>query len=412
MTQVAGTSLTDAYPVLKEYYDGQPVRDALERDHTLYAMITKKTDFSGSEYVQPIQFGTSTGSADFATAQNYQSPDLNAAFKVPPAFSYTLASVQNAALKASRNDKGAFINLLKQRTKGSMENQIRRDAWQLYRAGTGTIGKVSSINTGVIVLTNPTDALAFQRNQVISAGQTEGGALRAGTGYVLAADVSTGTIVVSDTAQGGAAGTPSGWAAADFLYSKGDLNAAISGLGIWIPAAGSALRPAVGTPKVFMGQDRSYDPTHLAGTALNLSGLDIESAHIELISQVKMIGGQPDYVFENSVSYRALQKSLQARHQYVTREVTNGAGLTFTGIEVGGAVVLEDSDCPPQTAFALRLDTWKLFSYDKAPQILTYEDGITAFRTASADSVEARCGGYRNLVCEDPSRNGTAILPI
>ena len=410
--QVAGTSLTDAYPILKEYYDSQPVRNLLERSHTLYAMLPKETDFSGRTYPQPVWYGTSTGSADFPTAQTNQSPDLFAEFQVPVTTSYTLATAQNAALQAARNDKGAFLNLLKARVKGAMQNAIARDAWMLYRTGTGAIGRIATagLATGVITLTNPTDALAFQKNQVLVAAATDGGALRAGVGYALASDVSTGKVVVSATS-GGAAGDPSAWAAGDYLYSQGDPNAQIAGLGIWIPASGSTLRPTIGTALVFLGVDRSADPTRLCGTALNLSGMDIESALIELVSQVKMVGGRPEYVFVNPVSYRALQKALQARHQYTSVSVTNDAGITFPGIEVNGAVVLEDSDCPPQTAFALQMDTWKVMSYGTSPQILTYEDGITAFRTANNDSVEARIGGYRNLVCEAPVCNGTAVLP-
>lgn len=409
--QVAGTSLTDAYPILKEYYDSQPVRNLLERSHTLYAMMPKDSDFSGRTYPQPVWYGTSTGSADFPTAQTNQSPDLTAEFQIPITTNYTLATAQNAALQAARNDKGAFINLLKMRVKGAMENAIARDAWMLYRTGTGAIGKISSgASTGVLVLTNPTDALAFQKNQVLVASSADGGSLDAGVGYVIATDVSTGKVVVSATA-GGSAGQPTGWADSHFLYSQGDPNAQIAGLGIWVPSSGSTLRPTVGTPKIFLGVDRSVDPTRLCGTALNLSGMDIESALIELISQVKMLGGRPEYTFVNPVSFRALQKALQARHQYTSVSVTNDAGITFPGIEVNGSVVLEDSDCPPQTAFALQMDTWKIVSYGKSPQILTYEDGITAFRTANNDSVEARIGGYRNLVCDAPVKNGTAVLP-
>lgn len=409
--QVAGASLTDVYPVLKEYYDGQEVRNSLERPHPFMAMVPKDPDFSGSDYPQPIWYGTSSGSANFGIAQTNQAPPKNSKFVVTMQPSYTLATVQNAALQAARNDRGAFINVLKQSLDGAMENAMQRDAWQLFRNGTGSIGKISSgASTGILVLTNPTDALAFQPNQPLYASQTEGGSARAGTGYVVNVDVSTGKVVVSAT-PGGSAGQPSGWADSDFLYTAGDINQAISGLQAWIPAIGSSNRPSVGTAKFFYGVDRSVDPTRLAGTALDLSTLDIESALIELVSQVKMVGGNPEFTFIGSVSMRALQKALQARRQYTTVDVTNDAGITFRGVEVGSTLVFEDADCPAQTAFALTMDTWIMPSYGKAPQILTYEDGITAFRTANNDSVEGRVGGYRNLVCKQPVKNGTAILP-
>lgn len=412
--QVSGTSLAEAYPVLKDWYANQQVRNLQERKHPLYAMMKKNTDFSGRVYPQPMSVATTSGSAQFSNAQTNQRAVKNVEFNGSVKFNYALATVQNAALQASRNDRGAFINVLKQALNGAFENATMRDAWQLYRTGTGAIGSYTSahISTGVITLDNPTDALAFQYGQTLVASQTDGGALEDGVGYVVGADATTGKIVVSTT-PGGSPGNPTGWTGAThYLYSQGDTNEAIEGLGIWMPDAGSALRPAVGTAKTFQGVDRSIDPTRLAGTALDLSAEDIESAFIDLISQVKMLGGSPEFVFTNTISYRNLQKALQARHQYTEAMVESTAGITFRGFEVSGAVVLEDADCPARRAYALQMDTWELFSYGMSPQFLTYTDGNDAFRVATADSLEGRVGGYRNLTCNAPVKNGTAILPV
>jgi hypothetical protein len=391
-----------AYPVLKEYYDSQPVRNLLERKHPFHAMVPRDENAGGFAYPQPVKFGTPTGSADFGDANTDGNSSEYARFMSEYDPSYTNARVANQSIEASRNDDGAFIRVLQDAIDGAMDNAYRRDSWMLYRTGTGSIGVAADITAGVITLSAPTDALAFQKGQVLQATNGDGGALRAGTAVVVASDISTGKISINPAA-------PAGWTNGDYLLSKGDHNKQVKGLGIWLPST-STLRPVVGTPKVFEGVDRSQDPTRLAGTFLDLRSEDIEGALIELQSQVKMVGGTPDYMFVNPVSYRALQKSLQSRHIYVSTEVTGPAGITFKGIELGQCVVLEDSDCPPQTAYALEMDTWKFASFGNATKILTYDDGIIAFRDANADSVTVRVGGYRALTCSAPGWNGVALI--
>lgn len=409
MTQIAGASLTDVYGVLKEYYSSSPVINELERKHPFYALVPKDTAFEGEYFVQPVWYGTTTASADFATAQtNSQNPNLYGKFLVPITTNYGLATVSNAARLASRTTRGAFVDTLKEAINGAMDAVLRADAAMLYRSGDGAIGVIATggITSGTITLTNPTDAVFFQAGQYLGAVDANGVVRTAG--YVIATDVSAGKIVVSAT-KGGSQGNPGSWAAGDSLYPVGNLNTSIAGLGTWIPYA-AAKRATLGTPMITFGVDVSVDPTRLQGTRMDMSGTDIESALIELLSQVRLLGGSPDHVFMNPVSYRALSKALQARSQYTKTSFTNDAGLTFSGIEVDNAIVLEDSDCPAKVAYAIDLSTFKLASYGRSPGLLDYGDGLPALRTSNFDSVEARVGGYRQLVCSAPVKNGVAIL--
>jgi hypothetical protein len=415
MAESNGASLQDAEAELKEFYSNQGPDYAVARNNPFFAMIEKDTALSGKVYVQPIAIGGSQDYVDFSVAQTNQVPVNNLAFQVPTNLHYALATVQNDSIKASRNDRGAFIGTLKQAVDIAMQNSILMDAWYLFRSGTGSIGTVSGApSTGLITLSNPSDALAFQRGQVLTATSTDGGGTtRAGIGYVLAVSISTGQILVSDVGQGGAAGNPSGWADGDYLYPQSNLNAQMNGLSGWLPTSTSTLRPAIGTAKNFLGVDRSIDPTRLAGTSLDLRGEDMESALIDLISQVKSIGrGKPDYTMVNPISYRALTKALQARRSYVDASVTSEAGITFRGCMVEDSLVLQDPSCPAKTAFALDMSTWKLISMGPNPDFIEYPDGLGAFRVVTgSDAVEARIGGYRNVVCSDPAKNGVALLP-
>ena len=71
-------------------------------------------------------------------------------------------------------------------------------------------------------------------NQVLQANATDGGTPRAALGYVIARNVVAGTITVSATTWGGAAGSPTNWTGGDYLLVQGDNNATISGLQAWL----------------------------------------------------------------------------------------------------------------------------------------------------------------------------------
>lgn len=400
------TDINAAFPVLKPYFSSQPVRDMLERKHPFLAMIPKDEGASGYDYPQPIQIGTPSGSADFASASANSNSSVFGQFQSLFAPNYTIARVLNQAIKASRNSTGGFIKVLQNAITSAMRNAYKRDGFALYRTGTGSIGQVSTLVSGVITLTVPTDALAFQVGQVLQASTTDGSTPFATTATVTGSDVSTGTVSITPAA-------PVGWYSGsngDFLLSKGDSNVQLKGLGIWLPST-STLRPVSGTPKVFEGVDRSVAPTELAGVYMDLRSVTLEDALIALASQVRMVGGSPDVIFVNNVTYQALQRSLQSRHVYVSTSMTNDAGIEFPGIELGSTVVMEDPDCPARTAYAIQLDTWVLASLDgKAADILPTNDGSMAFDDLDNDAVSIRCGGYRALSCSAPGWNGVALL--
>lgn len=422
MGQVPGTSAADVYAELKQWYAEQPVDNAWARNNPLWQLMRKDANVGGSFYPQPLNLGGSQDYVDFGTAQTLQAPVNPVTFQVPYLNHYVLATVQNSVILASRTKQGAFKEVLKQSCDAAMENSVLADAAYLYRSGTGAIGTIknTAISNGVVYLNVPTDGIFFQKNQVLIATSTDGGGTqRSGVGYVLAVDPTNGVIQVSATGMGGAPGTPSGWSVnsnstfGDYLYPQSNLNAQMNGLAGWMPSATSSRRPVIGTTNVFLGVDRSQDPTRSAGTAIDASPEDIEGALIDLISAVKSVGkGTPEYTFINPVSMRALTKALQARRSYVNAETTSEAGITFRGVMVEDSMVLQDPSCPQKQAFALDMETWKIVSFGQNPGFLPYPDGLEGFRVSTADALEARMGGYRNAVCTNPSRNGTAILPI
>jgi hypothetical protein len=397
--------MTAAQAVLKELYDGQTVQNMIYKRNPFFAMVKKSTDFAGKYYPQPIITAPSAGrSATFATAQANQTAWAGQEFLVTRKKDYSIFTIDNETMMASATDKGAFVKGIKTTADlawTAIENSL---CAALFRSGTGSLGQISSISSGVITLTNIGDVVGFEVNQAIQANATDGGTPRAAVGYVIAVNRMLGKVTVS-TSLGGSAGSPSGWTANDYLLVQGDNNAKLSGLAAWIPSAD----PTGGDS--FYGVDRSVDPTRLAGLRYDGSTQSIEEAAIDACAYLDREGGSPTIGVTNPVSFAALEKSLGAKVQYV--DMKSEAGIGFRGIQInapsGVVTIMSDRSCQAAMMWLLDMGTWELKSLGEAPHILNYGDG-QQLRVYNADAVEGRIGFYGNLLCNAPGFNARVTL--
>ena len=412
MTYVApgylGLSAMNA--ALKELYDGQVVENLVYSDNPFLALVPKKTDFGGKYKPIPIITGVSQGrSASFTNAQGNQSAVQIQSFLLTRVADYSLATIDNQTMLASRTDKMSFLEGAKLVVDGAFRSLTNSLASSLFRSGTGSIGAIGSVTSGVITLSNANDVVQFEINQVLQANATDGGTPRAALGYVIAVNRSLGTVTVSATGLGGAAGSPAAWAAADFLLVQGDNNAKVSGLAAWLPN----VAPAPGDP-TFFGVDRSQDVTRLAGIRYDGSAQSIEESLIDSSSLLAREGGKPDVCITNFATYAALEKSLGSKVQYV--DMKGPAEIAFRGIMVNGAnsmiKVFPDRNCLAQKGFLLQMNSWCLNSLGEAPQILRYGDGLEMLRVSGADAGEVRIGYYANLSSNAPGYNANVTFSV
>jgi hypothetical protein len=376
-------------------------------------MMPKMTEAGGKYYPQPVQIGVSQGrSSTFSTAQTNQTSDVFREFLVTLASDYSLATLDNKTLLSARTDKQAFVNAAKVQVDGAIRSIKNSLGSALFRSGTGSIGQISSITTGVIVLASALDVVQFEIGMVIQANATDGGTPRAALGYVISVDRSAGTVTVS-ASLGGSAGSPASWAASDFLLVQGDVNAKIAGLAGWLPFTA----PTSGDS--WYGVDRSIDTVRLSGNRKDASNQSIEEGLQDFLTQIAINDGAPDYFITNPNSYVALQKALGSKAQIVELAAEMGkdyravVGFKALEIQMSGMTVkvLQDRNCPAQLGYALQMDTWKLISLGDAPQILTYgAEGLEVLRVSNADAAELRVGYYANLVCNAPAYNGVIKL--
>lgn len=391
---------------LKELYDKQTIENLVYNDNPFLAMVRKNTDFGGKYKPIPIITGASQGrSSNFTNAQTNQSPAQIESFFLKRVSDYSIAQIDNQTMLASRTDKMSFLEGSKVLIDGAISSITLSLASAMFRSGTGSIGQVSSITAGAIVLSDVNSIVQFEVNMVLQANATDGGTPRAALGYVISVNRSAGSLVVS-TSYGGAAGSPAAWAANDFLLVQGDNNSKISGLAAWLP------QTAPTTGDNFFGVDRSVDSTRLAGVRYNGSAQPIEEALIDASSLLAREGGKPDVAIMSYASYSALEKSLGAKVVYVDSK--GPAEISFRGIMVNGANSMikcfPDRNCPSFTCYLLTMKSWCLESLGDAPQILRYGDGLEMLRVYNADAGEVRVAYYANLSSNAPGWNAYVQL--
>jgi hypothetical protein len=395
---------------LKEFYDEQKVENLAYDDNPALVMVPKKTDATGKYVPIPIIYETSQGASNtFTNAQGNQSPALLAEFMVPLRPDYGIATLGNQAMEASGDNTGSFLDFATLIVDVAIQGAANRVASAQFRSGTGSIGTLNAAPVaGVITLTNAADVVQFGINQTLQASSTDGGAPRAALGWVVARNVSAGTITVSATAMGGAAGSPAGWTTGDFLLVQGDSNAKISGYTAWLPTV------APGPADNFYGVNRSVD-TRLYGLAYPGAGQPIEEAIIDASMLVRREKGKPRHFITNYGSESALIKALGARREYVDWTSEDGV-IGFRGVKIqgpGGPIeCFSDRNCQAATGFLLQMNTWKLYSLGSVPKIFKYKDGIEMLRLGNGDAMELRVGSYSNLACNAPGWNSQVTLGV
>lgn len=397
--------LTSFSAALKQHYTNDRVENMVYKDNPLLAMLPKYEQFGGDNLKLPIKFGIPQGrSATFATAQSNKTNSQYKAFLLTRSRDYSLASIDNETIEASKGNSNAFFEAATSEIDGAIESCTRSLAIDLYGNGSGSRGRSSAAQTSgdtTITLTNLEDVTNFEVGMELVFSTAEGGgAVKAGKITVLGVNRDTGVLTVDDVV---AIASGAGVAANDFVFQEGDYDLKIKGLRAWIPDSAPS-------STAFFGVDRTSDSTRLAGIRYDGSSQPIEEALIDAASRVAREGGKPDCCFMNYSKYSELEKALGSKVQYIDHQVGE---IGFRGMLIHGPrgpiKVIPDQNCPQDRAFMLSLQYWKLYSLGKAPKILD-TDGLKMLRETSADAVEVRVGYYAQLGCRAPGFNATIAL--
>lgn len=390
---------TTAAWALVDMWPEDRVKTEAYRDHPFLAMCPKKENWKGKALHIPVAYGNPQArSASISTAIANKGNSSGAAFVLTEAKDYSIFSVDDSTILAAEDD-GAVIDALEFESQGAMYQLKNSLAHALWNDGSGKVGRRASVSGSTLTLTDPEDITQIEVGMKLKGSDTlSGGSLRSGSITVVTVNRDAGTFTFS--------GTITSFADNDYLYVEGDYDLKIKGVTSWIPSTLTAT--------AFFGVDRTTDSERLGG--IRLANGDQNTQRETLLRLMHRIGrgrGAPKHIFERGDMYANLEIEMGSQVQYVEtphEEIDIG----FTGILVHGrkgkSVVYADDDVPGAVAFALEMESWKLYSRRMAPH-LKQTDGQRVVREANADGVEGRWAYYAQLACRTPGHNGRTDLP-
>jgi hypothetical protein len=396
--------MTSFDAALKQHYTSDRIENMVYSDNPLLALLAKMENFGGKNLPIPVIHGNPQGrSATFSTAQSNKTNSQISDFVLTRNKDYSLASIGNEVLEASKGNSNAFMEAATTEIDGAIQAAVRSLAIALYGSGSGSIGQVETGATGTsITLVNTEDVTNFEVGmEVVFSTADGGGSVKSGSVTVVGVNRDSGVLTVdAQTAIDGGSGS----ATSDYIIVEGDYDSKIKGLAAWIPASAPSAT-------AFFGVDRSVDASRLGGIRYDGSAEPIEEALIGAASRVAREGGKISHCFVSYSKFAELEKALGSKVQYV--DLKSSADIGFRGIMVNGPRgvirVLPDQNCPSGVAYMLDLSVWKLYSLGKCPKILD-SDGLKMLRESSADAVEVRVGYYAQLGCRAPGYNARVQL--
>lgn len=407
--------MTSFDAALKEHYTDQRVENMVYKDNPFFALVNKYEEFGGRNLPIPLIYGNPQGrSATFTNAQTRGAAtnSLITQFTLTRTKNYSIATIDNETLEASKGNANAFMEAATTEIDGAINALARDIAIDMYGTGFGGIGTLANVGaTPTAVLEDISKITNFEVGMVCQFAEFETtGALRdsGATLTVVAVNRTTGAVTF-----GANLSTVTGIAIGDTIFVQGDRQDSAtpgaiktSGLEAWVPST------APGST-AFFGVDRSVDVTRLGGIRFDGTALPIEEALIEGAATAAREGGKIDHCFMSYEKYADLEKSLGSKVQYI--DLKMNAEIGFRGITINGPRgtinVIPDQNCPSNRAFMLQLDTWKLYSLGKATRVID-TDGLQMLRQASADGVEVRYGYYGNLGTKAPGYNCNIQLTV
>lgn len=394
--------------ILKRRYASGRVPKANFVDFPLVANMPKKEDFIGDDYSIPIQTENPQGvGPTISTAQTAAAQSNYVRFLLTRIEYFGVARIKGQALRtATLKGDGAVVDLWKNETDGITQTFLKCLEIAGFGTGNGVIGTVASgQGTPTITLTVVEDVANFDLGMKV-AGVTDttlSPTVRAGTATVTAIDRSAGTVTVS----GNWTASITALGAGDSLVRSGDQ--AIAGVAA-VPAGLRQWHIGGAAPGTHKGLSRNSDPVRLAAQALDMTGLPMADAVIDLESLISTQGQLSKKVlWAHPRDFRQVKKALGGKVTYPREKMASTvAGVSFSAIQwegdSGTIPLMLSPFCPRGNVFLVDMSTMALYSAGPAPQPLDY-DKSDFLRLAADDAYEVRIGMYGDYGCDSPVKS-------
>jgi len=400
--------------ILKSIWDDE-VPDYQYEDQVFYALIEKDTSWDGQYQYVVCKIGNGGGhGSTFDAAKRNKSANTFKRFQLETKDNFALWSVDHKLITLSRNQRGALVKALADATESAQYKFKRRTVRGLWGTGGGAIGKVSSISTTQLTLTDVNDVRNFDIGDVCAFSNDDGYTASAGvfseTRTVTEIDEDDGIITFDETLA-----AISGLGANDFVFIDSDYGATMFGVPAWVtyfdPGASSI-------PTSIGGVNRTVWPQRLAGHRFTGDANQISEEIMTALTKAFRRNCKTTHIFMSPELFNEFALSLESSRVRYADEKVGKVG--FTGIEVvsqsgktvkcfGDPSIRKNPD-GNSVVYGLNMDGWKLHSAEEYPMWLT-ADGEKKFLTEeNANAREGRIGGYAQAYTNAPGENWVLTL--
>jgi len=420
---ITGQYMSILGDILKIFYIG-PVREQLNNSTVLMKRISRnKKDVSGKYANIPIHVKRNVSAAARQDTAALNAPGAQGydTAKVSTKFNYAAIQVTGPTIKASRNDRGAFLRAVNSELKGAVTDLKKDINRQLHGDGTGYICKCNTAKTS----TDLTIAAHYwdhpewylHDNMAINVIASDATTLKGETGntscmLVNGAASSTNLPFDQDTAVTATATTDyigknlsihdGGKAASGYNVEMmgirgivddgnilGDTTSTNTAMFIQNIDAGSSSAVTQWRSKVLENSS--------AGTARALT-LDLMQEAMDYAT-VKNDGNITLILTTAGIRRRYLDL-LRADRRYV-KEMTLDGG--FKALEYDGVPLVVDKDCTNNNIFFLDESTFSIYHMSDFDWM--DDDGAVLHRTSGYDAYEAQLYYYAELGCTSRNKN-------
>lgn len=373
-------------------------------------MKNKRVDFVGSNFVQPVRFGSAVGLGYRAEGSNLPvpgaSPRQQAVF--PAKGAYAVAEYSRQAIVASRNDKGAFARVTVDEAESTMEGFMLHNVERaLFGDASGKLGEIDGAVTGAGTSVSPW-SFALQTNgtnapkgkaKYFPQGARMDIYSQAGvygmTIQIVSASTNSSTNVVTLTATTIATGATVAPVDDDLLYWEGNKDQEIVGLASIAPGSAGTL----------YGINQTSQPK-FKGAVKTISGALAYDDVNDAISQLEEEKEAPDLAI-CSHKAMALLKNLSEDHKRyeVAQAMASDGKIGFKGMQLmsgeGPLPLVASQMCPDDEIFFLNKKYLQLVLRQDFGWF--DDDGTILLRDPNKDVYSARYGGYFELFCSVPN---------
>ena len=381
-------TLTNADNALKSLYLDVVSEQLNNNVNPLLAKIKQSTNDVWGKEVRKLAIygmnggigaGTEDGDLPSATGNNYGQ------FVTTLKNLYGTIEISDKAIRASENNAGAFVSLLNAEMEGLIKSSSFNFGRMLFGDGSGKIGEVKSIVSGVVELDSVQNVI---EGMVVDFRDADGNEISSAIGRrVLTVDRASNKITLT-----GATLTAEQLTAGCMVTVQGSYNNEITGL--------KAIFDKNSTTLYGMDKEKnSWMKPFVLEEAGEISEVTLQTA-LDTIEENS--GSGVNFIVCSWGVRRALQKLFSENKRNV--DVLELAG-GFKAISYNGIPIVADRFCPKGTMYLLNTDDFTLHQLCDW-QWLSSDEGKILKQVAGKPVYTATLVKYADLICARPNGQG------